>query len=168
MPTFSLNTPAPSLPADTQLTARFPAQIDGNPVTDIQSAYWIAAICMFQGEAGAQQMLQNLPGSGLEQMSIANASATVDDEEVQITAIRIPGQDANLIITNFDAFARAIGMEDAADRPTITPANIGGKNAYISTDADGDVSYGFASGDVFFTVSDVTQEQAAIIFAAIP
>jgi hypothetical protein len=50
----------------------------------------------------------------------------------------------------------------------MAPASIGGKSAFVWTQADGDLSYLYPRGDVLFGFFDATEAQAATIFAALP
>src|SRR5512132_3822609 len=51
VPTFSISNPDPgSPPPDAGLLAHFPAEIDGQPLTDVESMQWLWFLCMFGGQ----------------------------------------------------------------------------------------------------------------------
>jgi hypothetical protein len=167
-PTFSLATPQPSFAQDTDLNAKFPAQIDGQPVEGVQSGYYLAFLCAIGDQAQIARFAAALPGTNLAGLSFGSGRATIGGETVSISAFRLPGGDANQIIQHFAEFAVAIGADPSSlTGNTSTPATIGGKNAYIFTDQDGDVTYVYPSGDTVWSTTG-TQEQADKIFAALP
>lgn len=168
-PTFSLQTPQPSFAQDTTLNARFPAQIAGQAPSDVRSTYWLQSACYYSSSSEElAQFAAIFPASSLPQISSGSAEYTLDGEDITISAFRIPGTDPSVIFTNFPAFLAAFGVEPS-EIPlyNVAQANVGGKNAWVVTDADGDKSYSVVSGDVVFTANDVTDAQAATVIAAI-
>jgi hypothetical protein len=168
-PTFSLATPQPSFAQDTELNAKFPTTIDGQPVTRVQSGYYLTFLCYLGNTDQVNRFAGSIPGSNLAALSFGSGRATVGGEEITISAFRLPGGDANQIIQHFNEFAVAIGADPSSiSGSTQTQATIGGKAAYVFTDQDGDVSYAYPSGDTVWSVSGTTEEQAATVFAALP
>jgi hypothetical protein len=169
IPTFSLSNPNLASPApDATLNAHFPAQIDGQPVTDVQSQRWIDFLCVFGGQAMVNQSAGDI-GSGLNltTMSFGSAKATVDGESVDLNAFRTPSADATTLVQSLALIVAQTGNAGAL-QGTATTANIGGKNVYVWTDSDGAKSYAYASGDTLITFNSVTDSQATKILTALP
>lgn len=169
-PSFDITNPVPSFAPDLDLEARFPTQIDGQPVTELQSVRWVELICLYGGQAGVDQFKADLPGGGslnFATLTFASAVATVDGDDVQLSAFRTPGLDANVMVQAFAQLAGAISGETTVTG-TLSNVTLGGKNVSVWTDEDGTINYLYASGDVLFGVSDVTDSQANKIFAALP
>src|SRR4029078_1676443 len=142
--------------------AHLPAQIDGNPVTDVSSEDWAAYACIFSPDA--VNRLQSQVGFDLTKLTEADAKATVDDEEVDINLFRLAGGDGNQIVSVLAQIAGASGAH-------LTPRTIGqgtaaGKPVITYTDKDG-VSYGLVVGDTLIFAGPITQSQADKIFADI-
>jgi hypothetical protein len=169
LPTFSLEGPAPSFAQDAELNAKFPAQIDGNPVTGVQSSYYLTGLCYFGNTDTIARFAQSFPGTNMSAMSTGSARATVGEDDISIQALRVPGGNAAQMVANVEAFLIAIGVPpENTTGLTKTSANLGGRNVTVITDEDGDTTYVYPSGDTIFSVSDCTQEQAGTIFAALP
>jgi hypothetical protein len=169
MPTFSIDAEAtPVFAQDQALNAKFPAQINGQPVTDVQSGFWLQSMCYYG--ASAEDMaafLALFPANIAPQISSGSAQVDLDGESVFISAFRVPGADANIIFSHIPEFIAALGGDPAtAADSTVTQGNVGGKNVYVVTDSDGDVSYNYVSGDTLFTV-DSSETAAAAVFAAL-
>jgi hypothetical protein len=168
-PTFSVTASAqPSFAGDPQLDAFWPAQIDGQPVTEIQSASWLETICIYGGQAQVDKLKQTSAGGALlTNMTFGSAHASIGGTDVQISALRVPGSDANTIVQNVSLFVA--GLTGNTPEPfTTTQANIGGKQAYVLVDSEGKTTYAYPKGDTLVTLDDVDQTQAATIFAALP
>ncbi len=169
LPTFSVDaSPQPTFAPDAELNARFPTEIDGQPVTDVRSYNWVAGSCFYGASAETfQRFSQFFSPAVLAQLSQGSAEATVDDQEVFISAFRTPGGDPNQLFAHLPEFLAAIGVEEAdIAEYTVEPGSIAGKSVYVITDPDGDLSYSLVSGDAAFTVNDVTEDQAGIVFSA--
>jgi hypothetical protein len=167
-PTFSIPSVAlPSFAPDNELAARFPTEIDGQPVTDVTTVLWMEFLLSFAPEQ-AQQFRSAMSSVGIDadRMSFGSATATVDDETVQLQALRTAGADAGLIVANFATIGAVFNPDE--EQPTLTQANFGGKNVTKATDADGDVTYLYVSSDVLWFISDLEESQAATILAALP
>ncbi len=169
VPTFAPGQ-APSFAPDVDLAARFPQQIDGVPVTGLNSLRMVDYLCTLGGgQVAVDYFASNVPqGLNFATLSHAYADAFVEGEEVDLTAYRAPGLDPNLMIQSFSQLIRALGGGDTEVVNTAT-ATIGGKNVFVLTDENGGVGYLYPLGDVLFVVSDVvTDSQAAKIFTAFP
>jgi hypothetical protein len=167
--TFDPNSPlfGPSFPPDSQLEAKFPAQIDGQPVTQISSFYWAQAVCFYNGPAGVDELASSMPGINPQTLSFGSAAATVDGEPVTITAFRSPGQDGDVIVQWIAQLASGLG--DQAPTGTLSQGSILGRNVYLWTDDDdGSITYGYVSGDTLFGLSGVDGSQATKVIAALP
>lgn len=169
VPTFAPGQ-APSFAPDVDLAARFPQQVDGVPVTGLNSLRMVDYLCTLGGgQVAVDYFASNVPqGLNFATLSHAYADAIVEGEEVDLTAYRAPGLDPNLMIQSFSQLIRALGGGDTEVVNTAT-ATIGGKNVFVLTDENGGVGYLYPLGDVLFVVSDVvTDSQAAKIFTAFP
>jgi hypothetical protein len=152
----------PSSPPDPTLEAHFPTEIDGNPVTDLNSTSWAAFACL--GSPDAVNGIAGQVGFDLTKLTEAQANATVDDQDVEIDAFRLPGGDGNQIVTVLAQLAAASGS--SLEAGTLGQATAGGKSVITYTDSDG-VSYGIVLGDTLIFAGPLTQSQADKIFAAI-
>lgn len=163
-PTINPASPViPSFAPDTALEAKFPAEIDGVPLRDLESGSYLQTLCL-----GGQAAVDRIRGQvqfDLLTLTFAQAEATVDGEDTQLQAFRAPGQDASVIIQTLIRVAQSGSTETI---PPLVQATAGGKNVITTTDADGDTSYGYAVGDTLFLTDSITQSQADKIFAALP
>jgi len=166
----------PSFASDSELAAKFPTTIDGQPVSNVQT-YLFVDILKFAGQTDAQlqQLRQSLQSFGidLDKLSAGSGDATVDGSDVQLSALRAPGSNATDIVTHYvdiqAAVTAATGQPAPSQAPpTFTPATIGGKNVSVATDADGNKTYLYPSGDTLWSIDNVTDAQAAKIIAALP
>lgn len=168
-PTYSPDAPAPSFAQDDTLNSRYPTEVDGQPVTDVRSSFWLQGMCYYgsSSEDVAQFVAIWPPGTaGL--ISTGYAQVEVDGYPVSITSLRVPGADPNLIFSHIPEFIAAFGGDPAtAATTTVTTENIGGRNVYVVTESDGSKTYDYVSGDIVFSVSD-SEDAAAKVFAAIP
>jgi hypothetical protein len=167
-PTYSVDNPMPSFGQDTTLNSRFPTQIDGQPVTNVSSAFWLQSMCFYGSTAEeVANFIAIWPPGTAPLISTGSAQVELDGEAVYFSAFRLPGADPNLIFSHIPEFIAALGgdAEDAANT-AVTTANVGGKNVYVVTDPDGDVAYNYVSGDTVWTVDD-DEATAAKVFAAI-
>jgi hypothetical protein len=154
----------PTAPPDNDLLAHFPAQIDGVPVTDATSGSWVYTICSFGGQALLEQSAGDMAGINFANMTFGSASATVEGEDVTLSAFRTPGTDANQFVQALAALAAQSGDLQPGE---LTASTVAGRTVFVHTDTDGTISYAFPSGDtlIFF---DATESQAAKIIAALP
>jgi hypothetical protein len=166
IPSFAI----PSFRQDADLVTRFPAQIDGQPVTEIRSARYIDVLNVFAGADQIEQIRNAMSqvGLDLDSMSFASATATVGGEDVQIQALRTAGADANTFLQNYAALAQTLDPANHSDAPSLAQTNVGGKNVSTATDTDGSVAYLYVSGDVLWFINDAEESQAATVLAALP
>ena len=169
VPTFSLSNPTePSFPPDLQAEAHFPATIDGQPVTDVQSQQWLYFLCYLGGQASFEQAASQSNGQiNMATSSFAQAKATVDGAEVELTAWRTPGADANTLVQYLGILAAQSGG-NLLNPSGVQSGNVGGKNVYFWTDDDGTKSYAYPAGDTLIFFEDVTDSQATKILTALP
>jgi hypothetical protein len=170
IPTFSLSNPTePSFPPDPQAEAHFPATIDGQPVTDVDSQQWLYFLCYLGGQASFEQAANQADGKvNMATSSFAQANATVDGEEVDLSAWRTPGTDANALVEYLGILAAQSGG-DVFSPGDVQQTNIGGKNVYTWTDSDdGTRGFAYPSGDTLIFFEDVTDSQATKILQALP
>jgi hypothetical protein len=168
-PTFSLASPViPSFAPDPVIVALFPAEIDGQPVTDVQSASWLQTICFYGGQAQVDRLKATSSGGTLlANLTFGSATANVGGSDVNLSAFRIPGSDGNQIIQNASLFVA--GLTGQTPEPfTTTQTTIGGKAAYVITDSSGSVSYAYVKGDAVVVIDNADATQAATILAALP
>jgi hypothetical protein len=160
-PNNPLVTPVPV--PDPTLEAHFPAQIDGNAASDVQSSAFAQYWC-FYNAAGIQQ-LQSSAGYDLSKLTWGQAKYTVDGEDIELLAFRIPGGDANQIVATLAQLAIAAGGDSTIEG--VTQGTVGGKNVLIVAHDDGTQGYGYVTGDTLITVDEATTSQADKIFAAV-
>jgi uncharacterized protein YfcZ (UPF0381/DUF406 family) len=169
MPTFSAQTPTPSFPADEALKAKFPTQIDGQPVTDVNSSYFIQLLCLLGADADAIARFTQAFGNNATAASIGTGHVELGDETVTISAFRLAGGDANQMLQHLPELAQAIGADPAQfANATTSQTTIGGKTITVLTDEDGDVTWLYPSGDTIWSIDgDTDPDAAAKIFAAL-
>jgi hypothetical protein len=168
-PTFNLASPVlPSFAPDPVIVALFPAEIDGQPVTNVQSASWIQTICFYGGQAEVDRLKATSSGGALlANLTFGSATANVGGSDVNIAAFRLPGQDGNSIIQNASLFVA--GLTGKTPEPfTTTQTNLGGKAIYVLTDSGGDITYAYVKVDTVITIDNADATQAATILAALP
>lgn len=167
-PIASFATPSltiPSFAPDTTLEGAFPTEIDGQPVSAVESASFLAVLQAFQTDqatidafSAAMSAIGVQPGA----VSFASASATVGEEQVTIQALRTPaGSAAN-------AIEALIALDPPEVPPTVTTETIGGKSVTVATVDDGDEEFYYASGELAWFLPDADRQQAEVIFAALP
>lgn len=155
----------PSFVPDTTLEAAFPTEIDGKPVTDVESVGFLAFLQAFETDpeeiAGFVAAMQ---GIGVDPATVAfgNATVMVGDESLELQAIRTPGGSAAIAL---DALT-ALDPPDPA--PTITSETIGGKPATVATLEDGEEEFYYANGDVAWLLPGADRAQVEVILAALP
>ena len=168
VPTFSISNPVePSFPRDEVAEGHFPATIDGQPVTDVESQQWLYFLCYLGGQASFEQAANQAGGVNLATSSFAQANATVDGEEVALTAWRSPGTDANSLVQYLSMLALQSGTDITVS--DIQQTNVAGKNVYTWTDSeDGSKGFAYPSGDTLIIFDGVTDSQATKILTALP
>src|SRR5450759_2254122 len=162
--------PGPSFAGDPELAAKFPKQVDGQPVTNVNTAKFIEFLSAFGGaDPSAQAQIdstrQTLSAIGIDLNTIVfgYGTATVNGSSVGIQALRIPGQDANKLIQNYLLFS------SSNQGDTLSKETIGGKNVTVVRSSTGFASaWLYATGDIAWEVSTSSQDEAAAVFAALP
>jgi hypothetical protein len=158
--------------ADPTLAAKFPTQVGGQPVTDIQTVNFISFFQAFsEGDAYATARLQAFVGllgsNGIDasQLSFGSGRATVNGDSVEVQAFRTPGSDAAKFVGLWPQLSAIDNNGEAA--PTIGTASVGGKNVTTFTTTDESVTYVYPSGDTVWSVDDSDPTVAAAVFQAI-
>jgi hypothetical protein len=154
----------PSFAPDPAVEAGFPAQIDGQPLTDMESANFLAVLQSFSFDPELiNRFVAAMQGLGINPATVGfgSATATVDDEPVSVQAVRFPGANAGAAL---DALVR---IDEPDDPPTLTTQTIGGKTVTVATDSDGDVEYYWVNGEWAWFLASATPEQAEVIFAGL-
>lgn len=161
-----------SLTPDADLAARFPQQIDGQPVTGVETYNWMQFMCALAGQTAIDAWKTEIPvrfHSILTGLSYGSADVTLDGESVEISAFRAVGTDADTLAVLYDELSQMVSGELPSGSASSTSyATIGGKEVTVRTDEDGRVAYLYRSTDALFSVTDVTESQAGKIFAALP
>ena len=155
----------PSFQPDPVIDAAFPAEIDGQPLEDKSSGSFLGFLQAFVTEAEKiNAFVAAMQSIGVDPAAVGygTATATVNDESLNIQIIRFPGGNAGL---GLDALVR---IDEPDDPPTLTTQSIGGKNATVATDSDGDTEYYYVNGEWAWYLPDADLEQAAVVFAAVP
>jgi hypothetical protein len=169
VPTLDINNPEMGFSKDPELEAIFPATIGGMPVTDIESFRWVEFLCMFGGQAMVDQMTSAVDSPlNFAALSMATANATVDGEEVQIAAIRFPGQGASNFLTDLAQLVQMFGGSVADMEGSVTNATIGGKTVQVFSSSDGEVAYLYVIGDSLIVLSEMTEAEAATVLGELP
>jgi hypothetical protein len=167
----SVNTSVPSFATDSGLAAKFPATVDGQPVTNVQTALFADVMRQSPGTTDAefQALSQKLSAIGIDfaTMSFGSGQATVDGKQVAITGLRTPNSDANKIIQNYGAIVDAFGSPPET-LPTMSQSTAGGKTVTLSVDSNGTTTTLYVSGDTLFILRDLTDSQKGKIVAALP
>jgi hypothetical protein len=168
VPTFDLSNPTePSFPPDAVAESHFPATIDGQPVTDVHSQQWLYFLCYLGGQASFEQAAGQSGGVNMATSSFAQATATVDGEEVDLTAWRTPGTDANALVQYLALLAAQSGADITV--ANVQQTTIANKAVYTWTNPDDNSkSFAYPSGDTLVFFDGVTDSQANKILAALP
>ncbi len=155
------------LTSDPALQAVFPSQIDGQPVTNVQSARFLETICVEGGQAGVEVVASRAPaGVELDQVFVGSAETTVDGAPLRLTAYRVPGADEAAIMQAVSGLAQAVGGDGRKFGPDNPLVQAGGKTVRTWTDAEGRTSYLYVSSDVLVVVDGVSPSQADRILAS--
>lgn len=161
----------PSIPADTELLAKFPQSIAGQPIKNPQSQNWAQYMCAYAPndvQAAAQRLAAI--GIDLNNLSTGTFDATVNDNDVTVNVIRIKGKNIADVLgpSNIAAFAAA-WLGPNADVPAgLTNKSVGGKNSIVGKDTSGDSVYYYPNGDTAFNVNENDESVVAAVFSALP
>ena len=165
IPSFNTN-------ADPALAARFPTQVAGQPVTNVETVRFMDFLTLLGSDDQTKltTFTQALTSIGVDPNTLTEgtATATVNGNSVYFEAIHMPGADANRFIQIWPQVAVLFSPEDQP--PTLGQASIGGKNVSTLTDpSTGDVTYLYANGDVVWSVSSAAaQAEVAAVLTALP
>ena len=170
LPVYNPASPSASFAyaSDKTIEAKFPTQIDGQPVTGITSGRFIEMLCYFDGQAGIDALRTSMPVAlNLMNMSVGSAQATVDGASVIVSAFRTPGADAGQLLQDLASLASSSGSDTAKfTLSELKDATVGGKAVKTWTDATGNTSYIYVTGDTIIMIDSVTPSQAEKIFTA--
>jgi len=166
--------PGPSFAGDPELAAKFPKQVDGQPVTNVTTARFSDFFSAFDttpsAAASTKAELDSLRtifagiGLNLDAMVFGSATATVSGSSVGIVALRVPGQDANKLVQNYAMIPSALKSGDVLSKETV-----GGKSVTVVRDVGGTASaWMYANGDILWQVESSNQDEAAAVFTALP
>jgi len=166
--------PGPSFAGDPELAAKFPKQVDGQPVTNVTTARFIDFMSAFdttpsaaastKAEIDSVRTIFAGIGLNLDTMVFGSATATVSGSSVGIVALRVPGQDANKLIQNYAMIPSALKSGDVLSKETV-----GGKSVTVVRDVGGFAStWMYANGDILWEVDSTNQDEAAAVFTALP
>ena len=154
----------PSFVPDTTLEAAFPDQIDGQPVTNLNSASYLAFLQAFETpQEDLDAFVAGMQSIGVNPASVSfgSANATIDDDIVSIIALRVPGGSAAAVV---DQITR---LDTISSPPAYTAGSLGGKPVTIATVSDGGVDYYYFNGELAWLLS-MDEAQAAVVLAALP
>jgi hypothetical protein len=156
------------MPVDSSLLSEFPTQVAGAPVTDVSAIPLLAFLCSFAGQASVDQERQttSILGVDITSMSVGNFTATINSNDVKVTALRTPNKDASQLISNFGIFGAFAGVSIAGTG--VTDGNLGGKNVKVATSSTGTKSYFYAHGDTLFILDSTSDAEATAILQALP
>lgn len=166
IPSFAI--PSFNANADPDLAAKFPTTIAGSPVTNVQTFRFIDLLIGFGQQAQAQQFQQTMQAAGVDANSITfgTADITVNSSSANLEAIRAAGVPGNQFLSIIPALGQALNPEDQS--PTVAQTSIGGKNVTTFTDADGNVTYFYPSGDIIWSTDASDPADVATILSALP
>ena len=139
IPTFNpLASPQPSFQNDATLRAEFPQKIGGQAVQNAQSVPMLAFVCYLAGQDSVDELRQafTLLGWDIAGLSVGSFDAPLDDDTVNVSAVRAPGQDATKLISNFGIFADIAGI--SVSDSDLSQTTVSGKSVQAtSPDSDG-------------------------------
>lgn len=171
LPSGSFAIPSFNTNADPALAAVFPTQVDGQPVTNVQTFRFMDFLTLLGSSDPAQAtaFTQAMASIGVDPNTLTEGTGTasVSGSDVQFEAIHTPGVDANRFIQIMPQLTVLFSPEDQP--PTLGQTTIGGKTVTTLTDASsGDVQYMYAHGDVAWSFSSTDQAEVAAVLAALP
>ncbi len=155
----------PSFVPDTTLEAAFPTEVDGQPVSEVQSVSFLAFLEAFDTDqetiAGFVAAMQAI-GVDPAAVSFGSATVMVEDESLSLQALRTPGGSAA------NALDALTALDPPEVAPTITTETVGGKQARVATLEDGEQEFFYANGDLAWLLPGADRAQAEVVFAALP
>lgn len=146
--------------ADAELAGRFPTQVDGQPVTDLNIRRLVDYLAL-----GGPELIPVWTsalatiGIDVQTASFGSATATVDGALVGINAFRVPGHDA----------ATLIPLRVFNEGGVLAQETVGGKSVTVVRSATGpDVHWMYANGDTLWVLSTSDADEAEAVFTALP
>jgi hypothetical protein len=161
IPSFNTN-------VDPELAARFPQQIDGQPVERIQTVRFLDfATALGTDQEGLQRFVQILASAGIDANAVTfgTGRATVNDDDVDFSAFRAPGVPAAQLLAVFPQISTVLDPDRPV--PTVGSTTIAGKAITTLTPPEGDTDYFYPSGDVVWSVESDDQAVLETVFGAI-
>lgn len=157
-------TPGASTGSD--LTSRFPATIDGQPLSSVS----VGSLLDYQRLLGAPEaqiaaVTSTLAGVGIDAatVSIGLATANVDGSPVSFSALFVPGHDAATLIPIRQIFT-STNQGDVLSEETV-----GGKSVSVVRSEGGFASaWMYPNGDALWFLSTSSADDAAAVFSALP
>ena len=163
IPSFNTN-------ADPALAAMFPQTIGGQPVTSVQTYSYAEFLALLaSGDPTTAQAIEStLTSAGVDPttLTFGTADATVNQDNLHISAVHTPGVDATRILNVFPQLQQV--SNPGASPPTVEQANIGGKSVAKVTDSTGSITYAYTKNDVLWTFGASDDTEAATVLQALP
>lgn len=145
------------------LAAKFPTQVDGQPVTDLIIRPLVDYLALGGPELiPAWTSALATIGIDVQTAVIGSATATVDGALVGINAFRVPGHDAATLIPLRELFS-SVNEGDVVAEETV-----GGKSVMVVRSEGGYASHWmYANGDTLWVLSTSDADEAEAVFTAL-
>jgi hypothetical protein len=158
------------LTADPVLEAEFPADVEGQPVTNLESARWIETLCALGSDASVAAARRNLPpGMDVADIRVASGQVTVNGDAIGLTAFRLPGHGGQELLSVAGVMSSSVSPDAPRFLDRLQPATIAGKNVLGWTDAaSGAPFFLYAAPDALFILEGASLSQADKILAVLP
>jgi hypothetical protein len=172
IPTFNASPLVmPSIPGDSELQAKFPQTVAGQPITKPQTQNWAQYMCAYAPN-DVQATAQRLAAIGIDLNALSTGTfhVMINDQEYTVNVIRIKGHNISDVLgpNSIAAFAAA-WLGPNANVPTgLTSKSVGGKNVLVGKDTSGDSVYYYMNGDTAFNVNENDESVAAAVFSSLP
>lgn len=148
---------------DTELAGRFPTQVDGQPVTDLNIRRLVDYLALGGPELiSAWTSALATIGIDVQTAVFGSATATVDGSLVGINAFRVPGHDAATLIP-----LRELSWVNDGD--VLAQETVGGKSVTVGRSPNGYAGrWMYANGDTLWVLSTSDPDEAEAVFTALP
>ena len=171
LPSFAF--PSFNTNADPDLAAKFPTQVGGEPVTNVETVNFMEFFTAFGGlgdayaQAHMQALVALLSSNGIDatKLSFGRGDTQINGDTVRIQAFRTPGAQATQLLALWPQLQAISSTDNTA--PTQGTANVGGKNVTTFTASDGTVTYVYPSGDILWSTDTSDPTEAAAVFQAL-
>jgi hypothetical protein len=174
--TLSITSPAPGptvlSEADPLLAAKFPATIDGQPVTNLQTFHFVEYLkatgvrstLITQFATAASQA-----GINPNSVNLGQANVTAGGKPYLLQALRAGGVDGSKFMQPLEVVARLrnVGANATPRDVAVVPGTVGGKSVQIARSPDL-TQYYYPTGDTEFILNNVDETAAGTILAALP